>query len=421
MNAENTRIPADLSPNRWARILHEVRDAARAAGTPIFDLTISNPTTAGFRWPREVLAAALSAGEIENYAPSPRGNAAARRAVADFYKKEHSTDVDPARIFITASTSESYSRLAKLLCAAGNNVLAPAPSYPLIEHLCRLENVDPRAYFLKFDERAAHWTPDFAALERAIDARTRAIFCVSPNNPTGSVFSADERAKLLALARERALTLVVDEVFAEYPRGNGGNCDCAGAPANAASFAGTRDAPVFVLGGLSKTAALPQIKIGWIVACGDAHFLEKTLPRLDFIADAFLSAAEPSQCAVPALLAASGAMRKRICARLDANETLLKNWAQASPHGVKILPRQAGWSAVLRLPRGVNEDALCIDLLRRESVVAHPGRFYDLDLVPAEIFSANSVPAPHLVISLLTPPEILTAALPRLDSALLRN
>lgn len=410
MNAENTRIPADLTPNRWARILREVR----AAGTPLLDLAISNPTAAGFRRTHAALAGALSAGEIENYAPSPRGNAAARRAIADFYKNEHGADVDPAQIFITASTSESYTRLAKLLCAAGDNVLAPAPSYPLIEHLCRLENVETHTYFLKFDGRAARWIPDFDALERAIDARTRAIFCVSPNNPTGSVFSADERAKLLELARERALPLVVDEVFAEFPRGNGGG-------GNAASFAGTRDAPVFVLGGLSKTAALPQIKIGWIVACGDARFLEKTLPRLDFVADAFLSASEPSQSAVPALLAASGAMRERICARLDANEALLENWAQNSPHGVRVLPREAGWYAVLRLPRGVSEDALCVDLLRRENVIAHPGWFYDLDLVPAENFSEKSVPAPHLVISLLTPPEILAAALPRLDSALLRN
>lgn len=412
MLKKNFRLPDDLTPNRWARLLGETRAEALAAGTTLLDLTISNPTVAGFRRARAELAEALCSGEIENYSPSPRGSDTARRAVAEFYKNEHGVEISPEQIRLTASTSEAYSLLAKLLCAAGDNVLAPAPSYPLIEHLCRLELVDTRRYFLRFDERAERWTPDFASLKLVADERSRAVFCVAPNNPTGSVFSGDERARLLAFSRERALPIVVDEVFAEYPSGGNDASRGKNSPRKCAeSFAGATDAPIFVLGGLSKTAALPQMKIGWIVTCGEKNFVEEASRRLDFISDAYLSVSEPSQCAVPALLAGARAMREKICERLDGNELLLRDWAATSPHGVRILPREAGWYAIVRLPKGVDEDAICTDLLRREKTVVHPGWFYDLE----------GVPAPHLVISLLTPPGILAAALPRLDSALLRN
>lgn len=396
------RLPADLTPNRWTRILREARERSRETGTPLLDLAVSNPTAVGLLWEREALARALAEGPIERYAPSPRGNAEARRAVAEFYEKTHGARISPDAVHLTASTSEAYSWIAKLLCDAGDNVLTPAPSYPLITHLCGMDAVETRDYFLNFDEAAGRWATDFDSLENALDSRTRAIFCVAPNNPTGSVFSADERERLLALARERRVPLVVDEVFLEY---------AAPDAETPLSFAGTREAPVFVLGGLSKSAALPQIKVGWILTCGDEKFVADTLPRLDFVADTYLSSSAPAQCAVPALLAAAPEMRERVRARLDANEALLREWAETSPHAPQILPRVAGWYSVLRLPRGVSEEALTVDLLRRENVVAHPGYFYDVE----------SVPAPHLVLSLITPPETLAAALPRIDSALLRN
>lgn len=401
----SSRFPADLSPNRWTRILRETRERARVSGEQILDLAVSNPTAVGFRWERDELARALASGAIESYSPSPRGNAEARRAVAEFYRHTHNTEVSPEAIHLTASTSEAYSWLAKLLCESGDNVLTPVPSYPLIAHLCGMDGVQTRDYFLNFDEKERRWATDFSSLETAVDSRTRAIFCVAPNNPTGSVFSAEERRKLLAFARERSLPLVVDEVFLEYANGN------AAENPSLRTFAGTTDAPVFVLGGLSKSAALPQIKAGWIVTCGDADFVAQALPRLDFIADTYLSSSAPAQCAVPALLEASGAMRQRICARLDENERLLNAWVKTSPHELSVLPRTAGWYAVVRLPKGVSEEALSVDLLRRENVIAHPGYFYDVE----------SVPAPHLVLSLITPTETLAAALPRIDSALLRN
>lgn len=401
------RFPPDLTPNRWARVLGEIRSRARETGTAPLDLAVSNPTLVGFCHDRAELASALASDAIESYAPSPRGSERARKSVADFYKKFHGVEISPEKIHLTASTSEAYSWLAKLLCSpSGDNVLVPAPSYPLIENLCGLEGVETREYFSEFDEKSARWTTNFSSIESAIDARTRAIFCVSPNNPTGAVLSAEERARLCEISKTRGIPIVVDEVFSEYASGaNGDNCGAT------ATFAGTRDASVFVLGGLSKSAALPQIKVGWILTCGDDAFVARTLRRLDFIADAYLSTSAPAQAAVPALLENSAKIRECIRARLDENERALRAWAEASPHDLRVLPREAGWYAVVQLPRGVSEDALCVDLLRRENVIAHPGYFYDI----------ADAPAPHLVISLITPEATLAAALPRIDAALLRN
>lgn len=400
-----SRFPADLSPNRWTRILRETRERSRVSGEQILDLAVSNPTAVGFCREREELTRALASGAIEFYSPSPRGDSEARRAIAEFYKNVHDAEVCADAIHLTASTSEAYSWIVKLLCESGDNVLTPAPSYPLISHLCGMDNVETRDYFLKFDEKENRWVTDLNTIEQAVNHRTRAIFCVAPNNPTGSVFSEAEREKLLEFARERRLPLVVDEVFLEYTNGN--------LPENSKprTFAATKNAPAFVLGGLSKSAALPQIKAGWILTCGAPDFVGQTLPRLDFIADTYLSSSAPAQCAVPSLLGNSGAIRERIRARLDENERLLHAWAKSSPHELTVLPRTAGWYAVLRLPKGVSEEALSVDLLRRENVIAHPGYFYDVE----------SVPAPHLILSLITPTETLAAALPRIDAALLRN
>ncbi len=400
-----SRFPADLSPNRWTRILRETRERSRVSGEQILDLAVSNPTAVGFCREREELTRALASGAIEFYSPSPRGDSEARRAIAEFYKNVHDAEVCADAIHLTASTSEAYSWIVKLLCESGDNVLTPAPSYPLISHLCGMDNVETRDYFLKFDEKENRWVTDLNTIEQAVNHRTRAIFCVAPNNPTGSVFSEAEREKLLEFARERRLPLVVDEVFLEYTNGN--------LPENSKprTFAATKNAPAFVLGGLSKSAALPQIKAGWILTCGAPDFVGQTLPRLDFIADTYLSSSAPAQCAVPSLLGNSGTIRERIRARLDENERLLLAWTKSSPHELTVLPRTAGWYAVLRLPKGVSEEALSVDLLRRENVIAHPGYFYDVE----------SVPAPHLILSLITPTETLAAALPRIETALLRN
>src|SRR5207302_283808 len=154
--------------------------------------------------------------------------------------------------------------------------------------------------------------------------------------------------------RERGFALVSDEVFLDYRYG-GSREDvtvAAGVP---------REALVFSLGGLSKSAALPQLKLGWILASGPAALLEEALERLEWIADSFLSVGTPVQLALPDLLARGGAAADAIRARVLGNAAAL---ARAFPPGgaAEAQPLLGGWSQVLRVPAVEPEDALALRL-----------------------------------------------------------
>src|SRR5690606_7338545 len=158
--------------------------------------------------------------------------------------------VDPGAVVLAASTSESYSWLFKLLCQPGETVAAPRPSYPLFEHLTRLEGVGLASYDLEYH---GPWEIDVASLRQA-PPQTRAVLVVSPNNPTGSYVTRRELEAVTALCAERGWTLVADEVFADYA------LDEQAPLTDLATRAGVL---TFTLGGASKSLGLPQVKLGW--------------------------------------------------------------------------------------------------------------------------------------------------------------
>jgi aspartate/methionine/tyrosine aminotransferase len=385
------RTALGLVPNALARLL----EARRAEGRAVIDLTASNPTGAELDYPGAAILQALGRPEALGYAPTPRGRPEARRAVADYYAARGAA-VDPAHVVLTASTSEGYSHLFTCLADPGDAVLAPAPSYPLLEHLAALAAVRLVPYPLTFDGR--RWRVDTEALAEVARAEplARAVVVVSPNNPTGSMLSRDELAAIDAVCRRRALALVADEVFADYAEGD----DPGRAPTLAAGVAaalGRRGddpaAPLaFALNGLSKVAGLPQLKLGWIAASGPARRLGAALERLDLVADAFLSVATPVQAGLADLLGLAPTVRAQIRARVAANRARLASLAAGSP--CRVLPAEGGWYAVLEAPRLRDEEALVLALLEQDDVLVHPGFFFDF---PREAF---------LVVSLLPPTAV---------------
>jgi aspartate/methionine/tyrosine aminotransferase len=332
-------------PNALARLVAD----KRAAGVRIHDLTISNPTTAGIAYPDDELAAALADRRALIYAPDPRGQLDARRAVAPGH--------DPDRVFLTASTSEAYAWLFKLLCDPGDAVLAPAPSYPLFDHLAALEGIGLATYPLAWD---GEWHVDLPALEAAIDGRTRAILVVSPNNPTGSYLKRGEWARLQALG----LPLIVDEVFADYPAHDAPAPDrvtCAAAEPDATAL-------TFSLGGLSKSAGLPQLKLGWIRVAGARDVVDEACARLELVADSYLSVGASVQAAAPRLVELGARVRRDIQARVRASRAAL---------GGLAMPAEAGWSAIIRLPAVRTDEDVALALLRDHDTLVQPGYFYD--------------------------------------------
>jgi len=351
----SSRTPVELLPNRLARV--------RAACEPLAaDLTVSNPTAVGIDYPPDLLAS-LAAPEGLRYRPDPRGLAAAREAVAGRYGRAGLT-VDPARLVLTASSSEAYSLLFKLLCEPGQAVLAPQPSYPLIEHLARAEALETIPYRLDLEDR---WRPDLGDVDAAPD-RVRAVIVVHPNNPTGSFVHPDDAAALAARCRTRGWALIADEVFFDYPL-NGG-------PGTAASFVAERRCPTFTLGGLSKSCGLPQLKLGWIVVGGDPRDAGAALERLEFLSDTYLSVATPVQLALPDLLERATAVHAALAARCRGNLDQLERLCRRCPH-LELLSPGGGWSAVLRFPAVVDEEELAIELLERDGVAVLPGFLFD--------------------------------------------
>jgi aspartate/methionine/tyrosine aminotransferase len=353
----SSRLPLGSAPNALSRAL----DALRRAGTAFIDLTESNPTRAGIDYPSDLLSPFSSAAAL-HYDPHPLGLLSAREAVANDCRRRGAA-VEPAQVVLSASTSEMYAWLFKLLCNAGESVLVPRPSYPLFEHLTRLECVRAAPYPLEYHGR---WEIDFDSVAAAPDG-TRAVLLVSPNNPTGSYVTPRDVEALCRLCRDRSWALIVDEVFADYV------LDARAPVTDVATRAGVL---TFSMGGASKSLGLPQVKLGWTVVGGPAADRAAALDGLELIGDTFLSVGTPVQVAAPFLLQRGAVVRDAIRARLRANLTQAQRIAAAHP-ACDLLPVEGGWSAVVRVPATRGEEALVLDLLSRERILVHPGYFFD--------------------------------------------
>jgi aspartate/methionine/tyrosine aminotransferase len=377
----SSRVPEELQPNRVARAVRRARGDRRA----LIDLTITNPTRVGIEYPREILVP-LSDPAAVSYDPHAAGLPEARAAVAGEYAR-HGVVVAPDHIVLTASTSEGYSLLFKLLCApAGDAVLVPIPSYPLFEHLTRLDGVSCIPYRLEYHGR---WTVDADSIADAWQSGVCALVAVNPNNPTGSILTAGELRHLARLCADRDAALIIDEVFADYPL------------ATRVTASDDRfDCLTFRLGGLSKSVGLPQVKLGWIAVQGPERLVSAALERLDLICDTYLSVSTPVQVAAPALIREGASVREAILDRIRSNDGTLRAMAASFP-SIDVLSCEAGWSVVLRVPATRTEEALVLELLEHDAVLIHPGFFFDF---PHEAF---------LVASLLPEPPLFTAGMRR--------
>ena len=375
------RLPPHAETNRLTQALV----AARARGAAIVDLTLSNPTAAALPYPHDLLAPLADPRGLR-YEPHPFGLRAAREAVAADFARRDAT-IDPAHIVLTASTSEAYTWLFKLLCNPGECVLVPRPSYPLFEQLTMLEGVRAIPYDLEYHGR---WEIDMATVAAAPD-ETRALLVVSPNNPTGSYVSAREVERLSQFCRDRDWALVSDEVFADYPLE---------VTRPFTDIAARSEVLAFTLGGLSKSVGLPQVKLGWMAVGGPPADRDRALRALELIADSFLSVGTPVQVAAPELLIRAAPVRAAIHDRVRRNLATARRMVAAMP-ACELLTVEAGWCAVVRIPATRSEEQFVLDLLAQEQILVHPGYFFDFR---TEAF---------IVVSLLPEEALFDEAFPR--------
>jgi alanine-synthesizing transaminase len=369
-----------------ANAISQAVEARRAAGAPIIDLTETNPTRARLAYPPDLLAA-LSDPRALVYDPDPRGLASARRAIAADAGRRGAV-ISPESLVLTASTSEAYSWLFKLLCNPGEHVLVPQPSYPLFDHLTALEGVRTWPYRLEYHGR---WEIAFDTIDAA-PPDTRAVLVVSPNNPTGSMVSAAELEQLAQRCAARGWALVADEVFADYV------LEDSGGVRDIASRAGILS---FTFGGASKALGLPQVKLGWIGVGGPVHERDAAIEALSLIADTYLSVSTPVQLAAPHLLQAGAHVRAAIEERVRRNLARARRLAADAP-ACDVLRTEGGWSVVVRVPAIRTEERLVLDLLASEGVLVHPGYFFD--------FAREA----YVVVSLLPDDEVFAEGMARL-------
>ncbi len=364
----------NLSANRLSQALA----AARASRKPLLDLTVSNPTECGFTYNEQSILRALTNPAALRYEPDPRGMRAARAAVAVYYA-ERSKHVPLDDIFINTSTSEAYSFTFQLLCNPGDEVLIPAPGYPLFDFLADLHDVKLVRYALLYDHG---WQIDFHALQNAITARSRAIVVVNPNNPTGHYIKKPELQQLNEICAARGLALIADEVFLDFPLESS-------TPLSLVRNEGTL---TFTTSGVSKICGLPQMKASWLVISGPAKLKSEAISRLEVIADTYLSMNAPVQLALPALLTERQELQRQLLSRVKGNLAELDR--QIVPqHACSRLEMEGGWYSVIRLPATIDDEEFALRLLQTNRVHVHPGHFYD--------FAARN----HIVLSLITPKE----------------
>jgi len=387
------RVWKNTTANRLAVALERTKEA----GSRILDLTESNPTRSGFRYDEESIARAVSRAGMMRYEPDPQGLLVARQAIAGYYR-ERGVAVDEGFLVLASGTSEAYGYLFKLLADPGGEILVPAPGYPLLEVLTSLDAMRLVPYRSLYDDQQG-WRVDMERLANTISNRTKAIVAVSPNNPTGAFLKHDELAGMTELCRRFELALIVDEVFSDYGRGSDRE--------RVLSAAGEEGALTFVLNGFSKIVGLPQLKLAWTYVSGPPKLRRTALEGLEFIADAYLSVATGIQLGASAILGQRGTIQAQILERLERNEGILREALQAA-HSCRVLKREGGWYAIVRLPDDTSDEELCLRCLEEDGILVHPGYFYD--------FPRGS----HLVVSLLTPVEPFRTGVSKLAARLSR-
>jgi alanine-synthesizing transaminase len=391
-----------LDTNRFTQALEE----HQRSGKELLDLTVSNPTECGISYPSEEILAALADRRALTYSPESKGLREAREAIAGYYSgrmgfAEPGERVDPEHILLTSGTSEGYSHIFRLLCEAGDEILVPAPSYPLFEFLADLADIRLVPYPLLYDHG---WQIDFASLRAALTPRSRAVLVVHPNNPTGSFVKPREAAELAEICAAREMALIADEVFLDYTSGRvrapiSGGLQVEPTPVGARqnedparTFAFHDAALTFTLSGISKISLLPQMKLAWMIVSGPPALVQTAVERLEIIADTYLSPSAPVQLALAKFLALRHGLQKQLRRRISTNLAVLDGVLRESKLLTR-LDREGGWYAILRVPATGPDEALAVALLEHCAVLVHPGHFFN--------FSRDG----FLVLSLITPEQ----------------
>lgn len=355
------------------------------------NLVDSNFLDNGFLFPPDILRESLAAWlDWRRYRPDPRGEEPARRAIADFYRQgglrsrpdpAHPLAPSPDDFILTASSSESYNLLFQTFCSPGDNILLPSPGYPLFEDLAAANGLEPRFYPLMAGDG---WRIDCPVMEALADEKTRFAVLISPNNPCGSIVDPTTIAAVGKLCLDNDIHLICDEVFSEFLYTG----DILPRPA-----ALLPNVDVFTINGISKTFALPDLKLSWLLVSGprkDAHLAELELRN-----DTFLNCNTAVQRMLPDFFARGAPFVRAMVDALAANRRLWIDFVRHRlPQGFWASVPDGGIHGIVSCSRYAQPDgeALACELLSRHGLYLHPASYYGYEETTALVFSLLKSP-----------------------------
>jgi alanine-synthesizing transaminase len=262
-----------------------------AEGHRILKLNIGNPAPFGFEAPEAILADVMHhLPESQGYSDS-QGIYSARTAVAQYYQARGLRETDVEDVFIGNGVSELISMVLQAFVDDGNEILVPAPDYPLWTGAVTLSGGTPVHY--RCDEENG-WMPDLADIESKITSNTHALVIINPNNPTGAVYSKQAVEALVDIARRHQLVVFADEIYEKIIFED--------AVHHHAAAAAGHDVLCLTFSGLSKAYRVCGYRAGWVMISGPKEVAEEFLEGLTLIANMRMCANVPAQHAIQTAL-----------------------------------------------------------------------------------------------------------------------
>jgi alanine-synthesizing transaminase len=355
----STAIPVAPRISGFVYAIRNIVAEARkveAAGRRVRYLNIGDPITFGFRTPPHLIEAverAMRDGD-NGYAPSV-GILPAREAVAAECSRR-GMPVSPDRVVMTSGTSEGIELALTALAGPGDDVLIPVPTYPL--YTAVLAKIGARPAFYRTDPDRG-WLPDLDHLRSLVNANTRALVVIDPNNPTGAAYPDDIRRALVEVADRHNIPLLADEVYADL-------AFAGPVPAIASLDA---NAPVITFSSLSKAYLAPGWRAGWLAAARTDR-LDDVLGGIRKLADGRLCSTGPMEHAVVAALNGDRSHQETFRAALRERGALTTQRLNAIEGITAVAPSAAFYSMPrVALPPGRTDEDYVLALLRATGVL----------------------------------------------------
>ncbi|MBQ4812852.1 pyridoxal phosphate-dependent aminotransferase [Pseudoalteromonas luteoviolacea] len=339
-------------------------------GVKVLKLNIGNPAAFGFDMPEDMHRDIIrNLRQGQGYCDS-KGLYSARVAVYQYYQQKDFPNLNVDNIFIGNGVSELIQMVTQALLNDGDEVLIPAPDYPLWTASVRLSGGVPVHYMC---DECADWFPDLADIREKVTSKTKALVLINPNNPTGSVYSKELLEGLIDIAREHNLLILSDEIYEKILFDDaehfsiGSLCD---------------DLPVITFNGLAKTYRAAGLRMGWMVASGKVSVMRDLLEGLNMLASMRLCANVPAQFAIQQALGGVQSIDDLLLPGGRLYEQRNIAWQGLNDiQGISCVKPKGALYAFAKFDTKhfnvKNDELMMLDLLREEKILLVHGRAFN--------------------------------------------